>query len=111
MNSKGVKYCFKNDSRKAVYTAEECPNLFYGRGYVQLTWYDNYLRAGSELGVDLVKNPELALQPEIAAKIMRLGIVGGWFTGRKLAHYFSGSLKDFVNAHAIINGDVKKNGQ
>ncbi|WII92497.1 hypothetical protein QEO94_07550 [Kingella negevensis] len=63
------------------------------------------------MGVDLVKNPELALQPEIAAKIMRLGMVGGWFTGRKLAHYFSGSLKDFVNARAIINGDVKKNGQ
>lgn len=33
-------------------------NLFYGRGFVQLTWYENYQKAGAKLGLNLIKNPE-----------------------------------------------------
>jgi putative chitinase len=42
---------------------------FKGRGFIQLTGRDNYKRFGDLIGVDLIKNPELAEQPEIAAKI------------------------------------------
>ena len=41
---------------------------YRGRGYIQLTFKDNYLAAGNALGVDLVANPDLLLQPEWAAK-------------------------------------------
>lgn len=42
---------------------------FKGRGYIQLTGRYNYKRAGEALGLDLVKTPELAEKPEVAAKI------------------------------------------
>jgi predicted chitinase len=42
---------------------------YHGRGYIQLTGRDNYKQAGQALGIDLLNRPELAAQPEIAAKI------------------------------------------
>ena len=42
---------------------------FCGRGLIQLTGRDNYARVGRALGLDLVNRPELAENPEIAAKI------------------------------------------
>jgi peptidoglycan L-alanyl-D-glutamate endopeptidase CwlK len=43
---------------------------FRGRGFVQLTGRHNYTRFGQELGVDLVANPELANDPQIAANLL-----------------------------------------
>lgn len=42
---------------------------YRGRGFIQLTGKDNYAAAGKALGVDLVNRPDLAAQPEIAARI------------------------------------------
>jgi len=42
---------------------------FRGRGMIQLTGRDNYQKYSDLLGVDLVTNPDLANDPEIAAKI------------------------------------------
>ncbi|WP_246725642.1 glycoside hydrolase family 19 protein [Beijerinckia sp. L45] len=77
------------------------PTGFWGRGYVQLTWEANYKKAGTELGVDLVDNPTLALDPIIAAKIMYRGMLDGWFTSKKLSDYIP---HDPVEARRIING-------
>lgn len=103
-NSHDVKYCYKNGSRDVVYTENECPHLFYGRGFVQLTWYDNYRRAGDKLGVNLLNNPDLALQTDISAKIIVLGMKDGWFTGKKLSDYINDHRDDYVNARRIVNG-------
>ncbi|MFO1144292.1 MAG: glycoside hydrolase family 19 protein [Amaricoccus sp.] len=55
---------------------------YYGRGYVQLTWKDNYAKLGAKLGLDLVGNPDLAMQAGRAAEIMCLGMAEGpCFTG------------------------------
>lgn len=80
---------------------------YIGYGYVQLTWRDNYERVGKLIGVDLIKNPELALRADIAAKILIQGIKQGWFTGKKLADYIHQSKKDYVGARRIINGTDK----
>ena len=81
--------------------------LFAGRGYVQLTGRTNYERAGKATGYPLVGNPDLAMRPDIAAEILRAGMLEGWFTGRK----FSSALPDaiatraqFAGARRIING-------
>lgn len=42
---------------------------FYGRGLIQLTWRENYARMSPVCGVDLVAEPDLALEPEHAAVI------------------------------------------
>ncbi len=41
---------------------------YRGRGYIQLTGKKNYVDASRVLGVDLVRNPELAEKPEMGAK-------------------------------------------
>ena len=82
----------------------DTPALFYGRGFVQLTWYENYYRAGKLLGIDLIHYPELAMMPEHATKIMFYGMRDGWFTGVALKHYFNASRGEWVQARRIING-------
>ena len=104
VNSKGVKYCQTNGKGNVFYTYDEYPFLYYGMGYVQLTWYDNYKLLGEILGVDLLGNPELAKDPEIAAKIMIIGMTRGLFTGRKLGDYFKPQMTDYLHARKIING-------
>ena len=42
---------------------------YRGRGYIQLTGKDNYKRYGDMLGLDLVNNPDLLLDPDIAADV------------------------------------------
>jgi hypothetical protein len=77
---------------------------YYGRGYVQLTWLRNYQKAAQKLGVDLVKNPSLALRNDIAFKILTFGMHEGWFTGKKLSDFINAKTKDYKNARKIING-------
>ena len=42
---------------------------YRGRGFIGITFKDNYEKYGKLLGVDLVGNPDLANDPKIAAKI------------------------------------------
>ena len=77
---------------------------YYGRGYVQLTWKQNYAKMAALTGVDLVNHPELALEPKLAALIMFEGMKGGLFTGVGLGRYFNAMVDDPVNARRIING-------
>ncbi|MBD8873465.1 XVIPCD domain-containing protein [Rhodanobacter sp. DHB23] len=42
---------------------------YRGRGYIQLTGKDNYEAAGKALHIDLARDPDLAAQPENAARI------------------------------------------
>ena len=81
--------------------------MFFGRGYVQLTWRKNYEKMGTAFHVDLTSSSadaDKALGQELAAKIMFKGMSDGDFTGRKLTHYFNGSTADWRNARRIING-------
>lgn len=41
-------------------------NGFHGRGLIQITWEDNYRAYGNSVGVDIVNNPDLLLEPEHA---------------------------------------------
>lgn len=80
---------------------------FRGRGYVQLTGRANYKKAASNLGFDLIVTPDIALRPDIAARIMFKGMTEGWFTVKKLGDYLYGTVTDWVNARRIINGTDK----
>ena len=88
--------------KRIPYTSPD--QIYYGRGYIQLTWYENYEAMGRHLNIDLLNHPDLALQPDIAAQVMITGMVKGMFTGRKLNDYFNTTVSDPVNARRIING-------
>ena len=75
--------------------------LFRGRGYVQLTGRANYARAGRALKQDLLRAPDLALRPDLAARILIEGMAQGWFTGKKLSDYLG---QDYLAARRIVNG-------
>lgn len=77
---------------------------YYGRGYVQITWKNNYKKFSDILGVDLVSNPDLAMNPNIALFILVYGFKVGAFTGRKITDYITQQSVDFVNARRCING-------
>ena len=75
---------------------------FRGRGYVQITGRKNYRKFGIE------GDPEAALRPQIAFRIMTDGITNGSFTGKKLDDFidtFRG--RDYLDARRIINGRDK----
>lgn len=81
---------------------------FRGRGYVQITGRANYAKMTTALGLgadeDLVKDPDQALRPMIAYRIMSVGMRRGLFTGKKLSDYIAGDKCDYKNARRIING-------
>jgi hypothetical protein len=92
----------------------ETGQTYYGRGYPQLTWRDNYARATRELDLagadDLEWHAERALDPTISAHILYIGMTEGWFRGddkgrQTLDRYFNETTDDAYGAREIINGD------
>ena len=77
---------------------------YYGRGFVQLTWETNYRKASAVVGVDLVADPDRALELPIAAAILFDGMLTGWFTGKKLADFIHDGVCNYRDARRIING-------
>ena len=63
---------------------------YKGRGYIQLTGRWNYGHYGKMVGVDLIKNPELAADPKVAADVA----IAYW--------------KERVNREAAKQGDVER---
>lgn len=70
---------------------------YRGRGYIQLTGKANYIDYGNKLGINLVSNPDLALEPKTGALI--------------LAQYFKDrgcitacNNKDWTRVRKLVNG-------
>lgn len=87
-------------------SGKEKENIYFGRGFVQITWENNYKKVGKEIGMgdDLFIDPDKALEFETAYKIMSKGMRDGLFTGTRLIQYISGTACDYVSARKIING-------
>ena len=81
---------------------------YRGRGYVQITGRANYDRMTRALGLaaeeNLVNDPDQALRPVIAYRIMSIGMRKGMFTGKKLSDYINDKGCDYKEARRIING-------
>lgn len=77
-------------------------------GYVQITWLVNYRKYSKKLGIDMVKNPKLAMEPNNALFILVDGFKNGEFTGKTLGFYINSKKTDFLNARRCINGIDKR---
>lgn len=74
---------------------------YRGRGYIQLTGKNQYEAAGQALGMDLVKNPDLAAEPENAARI------AVWYWQQNVP---AQTRENVRTAGAAINGANPPNG-
>lgn len=74
---------------------------YCGRGYIQLTGKDQYRAAGEALDLDLVANPDLAANPENAARIAT------WYWQNKVPQ---AARENARAAGAAINGSDPPNG-
>ncbi|WP_312624745.1 EF-hand domain-containing protein [Scandinavium sp.] len=77
---------------------------YYGRGFVQITWDYNYRAYSEKLGIDLIADPDKALDPDNALFILIDGFKNGVFTGKKLTDYVNSTNTDFFHARRCING-------
>ena len=76
---------------------EEDAAAYTGRGLIQLTGRENYANCGSGIGVDLLSNPDLLIDPQYAA------LSAGWFWNKKGLNQLADS-GDLVTLTKRING-------
>lgn len=80
---------------------------YYGRGYVQLTYWNGYVEAGAALhrNLDFLFAPELVKGAATAYKIMSLGMRTGtiFANNQKLAKFICGGHCDYFNARQMVN--------
>lgn len=93
---------------------------WYGRGYIQLTLESNYTAAGDALELDLEDNPDLALDPTVAAQVLAWYFAthgggplipeaarrGDWTEVRRLVQGGSAGLDRLVSIATALGGDV-----
>jgi hypothetical protein len=85
---------------------------YYGRGYPQLTWEDNYKRGEERLReiydveAPLHRYPHRMLEHETSALVLYDGMMAGWFTGVGLPLFFSTAkgVEDPYEARTVVNG-------
>ncbi len=94
----------KGRIRRNYATRHDNGKSYFGRGLVQITHGVNYERVGKALGVPLYDNPDLALDMDVAVKILFVGMSEGLFTGKRFQRYFDNETTDWTGARRIING-------
>lgn len=91
---------------------------FAGRGYIQITGEINYEHYGHLLGIDLISNPDEALDPNCAAAIIAAyfhsrGVdiaaeQGDWTRVRKLVNGGLNGFADFIACVHALTGAVSQ---
>lgn len=94
----------------------------FGRGDIQLTWFDNYRKMDALIRqyfpeivagynriyttqFNLKDHPEQALDGKISFCVFTIGMHKGTFTGQTLNAHTGGREVDHFNARSIVNGD------
>jgi putative chitinase len=80
-------------------TSEEEAAKYLGRGLIQLTGKENYANCGSGIGVDLLADPTLLLDPRYAA------LSAGWFWNKKGLNALA-DAQDYDTMTKRINGGL-----
>jgi putative chitinase len=70
---------------------------YRGRGLIQLTGKDNYTACGLALGIDIVQNPDLLLEPKYAC------LSAGWYWNKNGLNALAGNIEAITKK---INGGL-----
>ncbi|MGL4883089.1 MAG: glycoside hydrolase family 19 protein, partial [Waterburya sp.] len=95
------------DRCEGIWSEDEQCYKWIGRGYIQLTWQENYAKYGKILGIDLENKPDLALEPKTAAqililffrenKLMELARLGKYYDIRRVVNGGSNGMDHYLN--------------
>lgn len=108
----GVRGSAASGKVSDVYTkAQGDEKSYFGRGLVQLTWWNSYADMSPLLGrkLDLLFDPDLLLNFDISYDAMTKGMLEGksFANGNKCSKYFTDSLTDYHNARDMVNSRDK----
>jgi hypothetical protein len=109
VEDRGSKY--EGKTSKKYIEAEGTEQAYFGRGLVQLTWWDQYLRSSVAFGygLELLLNPEKVKDFDVAYNIMVMGMTtgGGFANGKMCSNYFTDNATNYKGARAMVNGTDK----
>lgn len=97
---KGERYGLMEKKNGKTYSSPL--QLYYRRGIVPLVWYEIYESIGIKIGVDLLTQPELAMNNKIAIQIIVEGMMEGWFTSYRLQDFFTSSKEQWLEARKVL---------
>ena len=91
---------------------------YAGRGFIQTTGELNYARDGKLIGVDLVNNPDKALDPGVAAELLcafafdhpslvTAANQGDWTHVRRIVNGGTNGLNDFLQCVEALQSKLK----
>jgi predicted chitinase len=83
---------------------------YRGRGFIGITFKDNYAKYGKLLGIDLVGNPDLANDPKIAAKIAVMMMRDGMAANKNVygnSDIYTQVARSIGNANAVTEQGKK----
>ncbi len=92
------EYSGRQSARRLGY---EGGTNYFGRGFIQLTHLRNYKAVGERIGMgdELVRHPELAATPEVAARIL-----ADFFKNNNIANLASSG--NYIQARVPVNPDA-----
>lgn len=79
-------------------------HAYYGRGLIQITHKANYRKASALIDVDLVNEPDAALEMDNAVALLLIGMARGLYTGKAFSDYFTATDEQWREARRIVNG-------
>jgi hypothetical protein len=109
------KLCATDDCSVAWLTRNKLPyvtpakngKVFFGRGFLQLTHADNYLRVGQALGWGslLYDDPDSVLTLDRGVPILVEGLAKGLVNskGFKLSDFFNDEVTEWIGARLLVN--------
>jgi hypothetical protein len=79
---------------------------YCGRGYIQITGRSNYRTYGQQLGVPLEANPDLALDPDVAARVLAAYFGARGIPQRAVVALNSANSDDWQPVRVAVNGGL-----
>lgn len=74
---------------------------YHGRGLIQLTWGDTYLKASQDLGFDYVGQPDLVAEP------MHAALTACWFFAKHKPCLAPADAGNVLRVTELVNGPAK----